>query len=286
MSTDNLMTLHEVAEQLGVHYMTAYRYVRTGRLPAAKVGSLWQVSVADVEEFTRQGVAEPPRRGSAKAAYPTRLEDRLIHGDEAGAWAVIDNAMGSALTPEEIYTTVLAPAMASIGERWARDELEIEQEHLASSITMRLIGRLGPRFSRRGRKRGTVVIGAPAGDDHGIPTLMMGDLLRSRGFDVIDLGANTPAKAFARAAAAADHLVAVGVCATRPSNDAAIVDAVDALELVSSVPVVLGGHGVDDETIEALGERVNGRVRRTFSTDDAIDCFESALRPAGAPPSA
>ena len=33
------LTLPEVAEKLGVHYMTAYRYVRTGRLPAKRSGS-------------------------------------------------------------------------------------------------------------------------------------------------------------------------------------------------------------------------------------------------------
>ena len=33
-----LITLHEAAARLGVHYMTAYRYVRTGRLPAERDG--------------------------------------------------------------------------------------------------------------------------------------------------------------------------------------------------------------------------------------------------------
>jgi excisionase family DNA binding protein len=32
------LTLHEAAERLGVHYMTAYRYVRHGQLFATKVG--------------------------------------------------------------------------------------------------------------------------------------------------------------------------------------------------------------------------------------------------------
>ena len=31
------LTLQEAADLLGVHYMTAYRYVRTGRLPARTV---------------------------------------------------------------------------------------------------------------------------------------------------------------------------------------------------------------------------------------------------------
>ena len=37
------LTLQEAADLLGVHYMTAYRYVRTGRLPGTRVGAHWQV---------------------------------------------------------------------------------------------------------------------------------------------------------------------------------------------------------------------------------------------------
>ena len=33
-------TLQEAADELGVHYMTAYRYVRLGLLDAAKVGGV------------------------------------------------------------------------------------------------------------------------------------------------------------------------------------------------------------------------------------------------------
>jgi len=283
VGTNNLLTLHEVAEQLGIHYMTAYRYVRTGRLPAHKQGPTWMVSPADLEAFTTASAEAPPRRGTGRAAYPRRLEDRLIHGDEAGAWTVIDGALGTSLSPEQIYTDVLAPAMASIGDRWSRRELEIEDEHLATSIALRLIGRLGPRFSRRGRKRGTVVLGAPAGDAHGIPVLMVGDLLRSRGFDVIDLGANTPPAAFARAVSAANDVVAVGLCATCPDNDEAVADAVAALVETTSVPLVLGGNGVTDATVSALPGAAAAQVCRTHSTDEALAAFEAATRvpPAG-----
>ncbi len=35
-ATAGLVTLHEAAERLGVHYMTAYRRVRMGMLPAGR----------------------------------------------------------------------------------------------------------------------------------------------------------------------------------------------------------------------------------------------------------
>ena len=37
-------TLQQVAERLGVHYMTAYRYVRTGQLIATRRDGRWTVT--------------------------------------------------------------------------------------------------------------------------------------------------------------------------------------------------------------------------------------------------
>jgi len=51
------MTLQEAAERLGVHYMTAYRYVRTGKLPAEKVGVHWMVDRTDVGVSASAGMS-------------------------------------------------------------------------------------------------------------------------------------------------------------------------------------------------------------------------------------
>ena len=40
-----LIELREAAERLGVHYMTAYRHVRTGRLPAVQRGGRWYMDL-------------------------------------------------------------------------------------------------------------------------------------------------------------------------------------------------------------------------------------------------
>ena len=50
MGNKNL-TLHEVAEMLSVHYMTVYRYVHEGHLPATKQGHGWVVQASDVRDF-------------------------------------------------------------------------------------------------------------------------------------------------------------------------------------------------------------------------------------------
>lgn len=291
---EELLSLSDAADRLGVHYMTAYRYVRTGRLPASKQGGTWVVSAADLETFAAGAGATvsgadhspeaQPRRTAVRSTYASRLEDRLVRGDERGAWGVVEEALTSSLTPDEVYTDVMAPAMASIGERWARHELDIEDEHMASTIVHRLAGRLGPRFARRGRHRGTVVVGAPAGDAHGLPVMLMADLLRGRGFDVVDLGADTPPTAFARAAANADRLVAVGICATSAGNDEAVGEAAAAIAAATGAVVVLGGQGVDEATETVVTERLvqvapGAHLVRTHGTEDALASFERVASP-------
>jgi excisionase family DNA binding protein len=152
LNADRQITLQEVAERLNVHYMTAYRYVRTGRLAAHREGGQYQVSAAEVEKLRRRQKA--PRRGRARSASRGHLEERLVAGDEAGAWAVIQAALASGMEPIAVYLDLLGPALRSIGDRWARGQLSVADEHQASTVAGRLIGRLGPLFARRVANRG------------------------------------------------------------------------------------------------------------------------------------
>lgn len=267
---DNLITLTEAAELLGVHYMTAYRYVRTGRLPGVKEGAEWRVDPADIAALLAPpDDAKPTRR--RRIDHAARLEDRLVHGDEAGAWTVVEAAMGGGMSPDQVYAEVIGPAMASIGTRWEQSTLTVDQEHLASNVVLRLIGRLGPRFTRRGRKRGSIVLGAPPGDSHGIPLALAADLLRARGFDVIDLGADVPAPSFGHAVRDANRLVGVGVCATTAGNEDNLVDALTAIRAATDAPVVLGGLAIADQE---HAERV-GATWFTRSTEELLDRFDA-----------
>lgn len=238
------ISLQDAAERLGVHYMTVYRYVRLGRLPARKVGGVWEVDVADLSGL-RRGLDRnlKPRR---PAAWTKRLEARLVAGDEAGAWGVVESALASGSDPAEIYTKVLGPALRSVGDRWAEGKLTVAEEHLASAVALRLIGRLGPRFARPGRPRGRVIVATPPGDRHALPGAMLADLLRGTGFEVTDLGADVPAEELAGAIAVSDELVAVCVAATNPGTDRAIKRAVRAAKKVTEVPILVGGGAIND----------------------------------------
>jgi len=248
------LTLQEVADELGVHYMTAYRYVRLGLLPASKTAGVWQVVRDDLDTFLVSSRTGPVAAG-ASAPWSERFEARLLEGDAQGAWGVVEAAMAAGADLSQIHLEVISPAMVAMGARWAAGEIDIAVEHQATVIVQRLLGRLGPRFLRRGRSRGSVVIGAPTGESHGLPSAILSDLLRLEGWDVSDLGPDTPASSFLFAARRADHLVAVGVSVTHSDHlgHAGEVCAEIAAAFPDVLKVVGGAAIVDQEHAVSLG---------------------------------
>jgi excisionase family DNA binding protein len=250
--TTSPISMQQAAELLGVHYMTVYRYVRLGMLPARKEGGTWRIDPADLE-LLDTAPEVPARRRSAP--WQGRLMARLLAGDESGSWGVVEAALQSGMAPRDFYCEVLTPALHAIGERWAEGDLGIEDEHLASNVAARLIGRLGPRFARRGRPRGSVVLAMPPGERHGLGLAMLADVLRHDGYRVFNLGADTPAEALAAALAPLDDLVAVAigvVGADRLGAATAMIRAVR--QAAPAVPVVVGGAAITDAiTAERMG---------------------------------
>lgn len=244
------ITLAEAAERLGVHYMTAYRYVRTGRLPATKADGQWQVNPDDLDSLD----SGAPTPGPRKESIPPRLLDRLVAGDEIGAFQLLEGAMGSGADPEEVYLDLLAPAMVDIGERWHNGEISIADEHLATSTALRVVARIGSRLAPRGRTKGTVILATVSDDYHYLPTALLRDLLRNRAFEVVDLGANTPPESIVDRINTIDNLVAIGLASTNPGNDDIVAVTLEVIAETTDTPVIVGGTAfASREQIEALG---------------------------------
>jgi excisionase family DNA binding protein len=244
-TTAPTVSLQEAAATLGVHYMTAYRYVRLGLLEAEKVGTTWQVSVEAVEQLQHRERPTGARSGR-RVAWDQRFESRLRAGDAVGAWGVVEAALGAGSSPTDVHLRVIAPAMTGVGDAWERGDIDVAHEHRASVICQRVIGRMSPRFVRPGVGRGTVVLGCAPGERHAIPLLLVADVLRVHGWDVVDLGADVPTESFVVAASAAPRLAAVGVSASTAGNEQAVTATFDALRAaVPDAELLAGGRAID-----------------------------------------
>ncbi|MEM9563231.1 MAG: cobalamin-dependent protein [Actinomycetota bacterium] len=247
---DDELTLNEVAEFLGVHYMTAYRYLRIGKLPARREGRVWRVKRNDAEALLAG--RDQPDSGTAdqRNAGPDRarlLVERLLSFDERGAWSLIEGAMVSGADPIRIHTELVSPALSELGCRWAEGQIDIGREHAATTICRNLIGRLSLTSSRPGSARGLVIfVGAP-GDQHVLPATIAADIFRASGFDVVDCGSALPPQALGDLVADVDRLTAVGISTTMPGNRSAIRAMVNAIRASRpEVTILVGGAAVPE----------------------------------------
>jgi excisionase family DNA binding protein len=191
---DRALGLQEVADELGVHYQTAYRWVRSGRLPAALVDGRYEVTPAALARFAARRVE--PRRPAARSPRGGfgPLSDRvflhLLLGDERDARRLVERLIEDGVSVTTVAQEVLTPALQRIGDEWKVGRLTVSEEHRASAIVERILGEHHP--SPRGRRRGTVVVAALAEERHSLPTAMAAAALRDDNWHVHHLGADVP----------------------------------------------------------------------------------------------
>ena len=134
------------------------------------------------------------------------------------------------------------PALRSVGEEWALGRLQIFEEHRASSLVVATLGRMQALPQRRGRRRGSVVIACPPQETHGLPAAICAELIRSRGFTPVNLGADSPAETIVQAAASSDELVAIVLSTVSSTPQTVILEVVENLnKSLPDIPVMVGG---------------------------------------------
>jgi excisionase family DNA binding protein len=187
------MDLREAAGTLGVHYQTAYAWVRQGVLPARKVGRGYEISEADARELAarRRMGTQPPRPIQVRdwAAQSRRLYQVLAEGDETLAGKRVARLAGG-VPLIDLCAHVIGPALRRIGDDWRAGRVSIAQEHRASAICERLIA--GHASQPGGRPRGVAVATTPPGERHGLPALMAAACLREDHWLVHHLAADLP----------------------------------------------------------------------------------------------
>ncbi len=251
---DEELNLKQVARRLGVHYMTAYRYVRQGHLPARQESGAWIIAASDVERFACARDAGSPTSGDrTRVDWAERIRPHLSMGNEVEAWTVVEQALASGTTPQRVLLDLLAGSVAHVGALVEAGEASTADQHIATVTAQRVGVRLGARFRRRRRPRGTVILGAPPGEHHALPLGIIADLLRLAAFDVLELGPDVPADAFVAAADRARGPVVVGIGITRIDNLDAAREVVAAVRgAVPGVPVMAGGQAVRSPEMAAL----------------------------------
>jgi DNA-binding transcriptional MerR regulator len=119
----------------------------------------------------------------------SRLMSAIEAYDEAAFQAALDDGL-AAFGLETFVRDLILPTLSAVGRGWEEGRVEISQEHFASNL---IRGRLLSLARLWGRGSGPLALLACApGEQHDISLLAFGLILRSHGWRILFLGADTP----------------------------------------------------------------------------------------------
>jgi methanogenic corrinoid protein MtbC1 len=166
---------------------------RAGQVVGASEGALGQLLAAAPARPPSPSDPSPAAAGAAPAAASPEIAPLLRHASrfegEALRQALV--ADWARLGPVEFLETRMAPLVESVGEAWARGELEVRHEHFLSEQASELLGSL--RQPLEGRARGPLVAYATLpGELHGLGLQMSALVLAAAGCRALYLGTDVP----------------------------------------------------------------------------------------------
>ena len=219
-------------------------------------------------EAARAALATDAAAPADEAAGALRLGrdlgEALTKFDAIRAHALIDRLLAER-SAESAVRDVIMPLLHDLGERWARGEVDVGQEHFASRLLeARLLALL------RGSDRGAgpmAVLACPPGELHTLGLVAFGIALRSRGWRITYLGADTPIASIHRAADEVSPALVV-LSAIVPTHFART--EAELRDLATTKRLALAGAG----TARTLAERVQAELLDA----DPVTAAESVAR--------
>jgi DNA-binding transcriptional MerR regulator len=199
--------------------------------------------------------AVPPQATAAPAPPPLQVAGRELAGaldrfEEEQAHAVLDRLL-AAYRIETVLRDLVIPYLHELGERWARGDASVAQEHFAANL---LRGRLLGLARGWGQGHGpAAVLACLPGEQHDLGLLAFGITLQRQGWRIVYLGPDTPIATIHQAIGrlTPDLVVLTG---TVPEPFAAHADAI--ADLARQTPVALAGAGATAEVAARSGARL------------------------------
>jgi len=239
--------LHPIRTEGGFRLYTDDDAERVERMKRA-LGEGFSAAEAARRALTQERSVERALDGAAE-----RLVAAAHAYDEAIVHAILDEAF-SGFSLETVLRDLVLPVLREIGAEWERGALEVGQEHFASNLVR---GRLLALARLWGRGGGPLaILACVPGERHDMGLIAFGLVLRSHGWRILFLGADTPLATLRRAVETTDpRLVVVA------SMDSALLEAqsTELRRLGRSAPLVLSGAGASEKLCTRLRiDRLDG----------------------------
>jgi DNA-binding transcriptional MerR regulator len=172
------------------------------------------------------------------------------------------------------WTSVLAPALRKIGERWSEGTLGVDSEHLASELLVTELRSLTRANRARVGGRREVVLASADDEQHYLPLVAVEAELSLQGIGCLFLGPRVPAEALIDLIGrSTPPVVFLWASLTRPPTDP-LWTALSSIE--RPLTLVIGGPGWPPD-LDATSPTVT--LHRAQTLDAACDTLSTAILP-------
>jgi len=184
------------------------------------------------------------------------LKVAVIDMEVERAVELTKKALDEGKKAEDIMNSSLVLAMDIVGEQYDKGEKYVPEMLLSAKAMKAAMEVLHPLLVESGvEMRGKIAIGTVEGDLHDIGQNLVSMMLEGAGFDVINLGAETPADTFVQSVKENKPDI-VGMSALLTTTMLHMPEVIDALKqagLRDQVKVMIGGAPVTQEYADKIG---------------------------------
>ena len=186
------------------------------------------------------------------------LNTAIVDGNDDMALENARAALNAQMDPLEAVEKGLSKGMEVIGQQFERGEVFLPELLMAASAFNVAMDILKPEIELQKKevaRQGTVLIGTVKGDLHNIGKNIVGTVLETKGFDVVDIGIDNGTLDFIQEAqkAKADIIALSCLMTTTMPAQKEVIGTLKEMNLRDKYYVIVGGGPVTQEWADQIG---------------------------------
>ena len=179
------------------------------------------------------------------------LVSLILSGEEGKLLERVDDLLKSK-SPLDVIEKHLKPAMNIVGEMYDKSKIFLPQLILAAQTAQKAFEKVQSLFPQKESSE-KFVIATVKGDVHDIGKNIVATILKSAGYDIVDLGRNVPPDKIADAVEK-EKPVMLGLSAITTTTAPKIQETIKEMKSRGIIlPVVVGGASLNEELAKELG---------------------------------
>jgi corrinoid protein of di/trimethylamine methyltransferase len=187
-----------------------------------------------------------------------KMAQSIIDGDSDAALSLAKESITANVDPLEAITKGFVIGVNTVGAAFGRGEAFLPELVMAGEAMKAAVAVLDPELKKRGTERkmlGKVVIATVEGDIHEIGKSLVATMLNASGFQVYDLGVDSPSdKIIGKALEVnADIIAMSALLTTTMVKQKEVIEELEKEGLRKKVKVMVGGAPVTRDWVNAIG---------------------------------